>query len=110
MGNTDSNVTNAVRQQAAGEGNRFALYSFIDANGGGKLVELMKKANRTRNYKELDDCIDNEMKPFFYNEGAGKMVHVKELVLKRQKKTPRPTSVEQVSQNSLLRPQGTGYY
>lgn len=61
------------------------MYNFIDLKGGGELVELMKKANRTKNYHELDEKIRNELKQFLYNDGEGKTVHISEIVMARCK-------------------------
>lgn len=83
MGNRlNSNVTSGVKQQAAGS---TGFYSYIDLKGGGELVELMKKANRTKNYKELDETIKNELKRFLYNDGQGKIVHIRDIVQARCK-------------------------
>ena len=50
MGNKlNSNVSDAVKQQAAGQ---TPIYQFINVKGGGELVELMKKASRSKNYRE----------------------------------------------------------
>lgn len=78
MGNKmNSNIASGVKAQAAGNA---AAYRFVDVKGGGELVELMKKANRTKNYKELDERIRDGFKDYMENEGRGKMVHIRELV------------------------------
>ena len=83
MGNRlNSNVTSGVKQQAAGD---TGFYNLIDLKGGGELVELMKKANRTKNYKELDETIRDNLKRFLYNGGEGKIVHIREIVQQRCK-------------------------
>ena len=41
---------------------------------------MMNRANQTKNMKELDDAIQSKVKPFLYNEGRGKIVHITELV------------------------------
>ena len=75
MGNkVSSNVTSGVKKQAAGE---TKIYKLLDLKGGGELVELMKKANRTKNYKELDERIREGLKPYLYNDGQGKYVHIR---------------------------------
>jgi len=55
MGNklSNSEVADAVKQQADGQ---TAMYQFINLKGGGELVELMKKASRTKNYNEVSSC------------------------------------------------------
>ena len=75
MGNkTSSNITSGVKKQAAGE---TRMYKFLDLKGGGELVELMKIANRTKSYKELDARIKEGLTPLLYNDGEGKMVHIR---------------------------------
>ena len=82
MGNrASSGVTSGVKDQAAGVTKE--LYYYIDLNGGGKLVELMKKANRTKNFDELQRYIKSHMIKFLYNDGNGKRVHIKEIVQHR---------------------------
>ena len=81
MGNKlHTNVTSGIKEQAAGT---TKMYYFTDLKGGGELVELMKKANRTKNYTALDILIRDELKPFLYNEGRGKMVHIRDIVSAR---------------------------
>ena len=75
MGNKlNSNVTSGVKKQAAGI---TKIYQLLDLKGGGELLELMKKANRTKNYKELDDRIKEGLKPYLYNDGEGKYIHIR---------------------------------
>ena len=85
MGNKlDTNVTSGVKAQAAGAGgDELSIYYFVDMKGGGTLLDLMKKANRTKNYKELDERIREDFKPFLYNDGKGKMIHIREIVKAR---------------------------
>ena len=47
------------------------LYELIDLFGGGKLVNLMKEAINTNDYSKVDECIQNEVKQYLYNEGEG---------------------------------------
>ena len=85
MGNKlNTNVTSGVKDQAAGEV-KFKLYKFIDLKGGGELVDMMKRANRTKNYKDLDERIQEGLREFLYNEGEGKIVHFSEAVERRCK-------------------------
>ena len=48
-------VADAVKRQAAGQ---TAIDQFINVKGGGELVELMKKASKTKSYDEVQHCID----------------------------------------------------
>ena len=82
MGNTHTQVTSGIKKQA--EGKR-EIYKYTDLKGGGELVELMKKANRTKNYQELDDKIRDELKRFLYDDGKGKIIHINEIVEARCK-------------------------
>ena len=77
----NTNVTSGVKDQATGGTKK--MYEFIDAKGGGSLTELMKKANRTKNYKELDETIKEGLKQFLYNDGEGKIVHIQDIVAAR---------------------------
>lgn len=52
------------------------LYQLVDLFGGGRLVELMKEAMRTKNFDEVDKCIRTEVKEYLYNEGNGDHVCV----------------------------------
>ena len=83
MGNTNTNVTSGVKDQANSGSKK--QYSLINSTGGGELVELMKKANRTKNFKEIDEAILEKVKPFLYNEGRGKYVPIHEFVWERCK-------------------------
>ena len=56
MGNTGSHITSGVKAQAAGTSKD--LYKYIDLGGGGELVDLMKKANRSKDYSEVDIVMD----------------------------------------------------
>ncbi len=83
MGNKlNTNVTSGVKEQASGETRK--LYRFMDLKGGGELVDLMKKANRTKNYKELDERIRDGLREFLYAE-EGKTVHIRDLIAARYK-------------------------
>lgn len=82
MGNANTNVTSGIKDQASGGTKK--LYNFIDLKGGGELVELMQRANRTKNYTELDKRIVEGLSPFLYNkDGEGKIVHISELIKAR---------------------------
>lgn len=81
MGNKlNTAVTSGVKEQAAGDTKH--MYKFLDLKGGGELVDLMKKANRTKNYKELDERIRDGLKQFLYCE-EGKIVHIREVIQAR---------------------------
>ncbi|KAJ8300412.1 hypothetical protein KUTeg_021931 [Tegillarca granosa] len=82
MGNTTV-VATGVKQQ--GDSGTKKLYSLVDLKGGGELVELMKRARWTKNYKDVDEKIQTEVKKFLYNEGRGKKVPLVELILARSK-------------------------
>jgi hypothetical protein len=86
MGNSKSVVSQGVKQQAAGDGsNSHSLYKLIDLQGGGELVELMKKATRTKDYRGIDEKIRTDVKPFLYNGGEGELVPISDLVKIRNK-------------------------
>ena len=50
------------------------LYELINLFGGGRLVEMMKEALRTKNFDQVDKCIQTEVKEYLYNEGNGEYV------------------------------------
>jgi hypothetical protein len=78
MGNT-SVVASGVKQQA--DAGAKELYNLVDLKGGGELVELMKRARWTKDFKDIDDKIKNEVKTFLYDEGRGKKASVNNLHL-----------------------------
>lgn len=53
--------------------------------GGGLLIELMKKASKTKDFTEVDKTIVEMVEPCLYNKGQGKMVHIAHLVLLRNR-------------------------
>ena len=55
MGNSGGHITSGVKEQAAGSSKD--LYKYVNLGGGGLLVDLMKKANRTKDYSEVDRVI-----------------------------------------------------
>ena len=55
MGNSGGHITSGVKEQAAGSSKD--LYKYVNLAGGGILVDLMKKANRTKDYSEVDRVI-----------------------------------------------------
>ena len=70
MGNKNtSNVSSGVKAQAAGE---IKLYHLADLKGKGMLVDLMKQANKTKNYTELDEKIRG-LNSYLYNDGNCKV-------------------------------------
>ncbi|KAG7169642.1 Transient receptor potential cation channel subfamily V member 5-like [Homarus americanus] len=85
MGNTESSVTSGVKAQA---NSVVEIYSLVDLNGGGELVELMKKANKSKEYSELDETIRSKIPKYVYNGGDGKCLPIHRLVLRRNKERP----------------------
>jgi hypothetical protein len=73
MGNTTSNVTDSVKAQADSQGGP-EIYRYMNVAGDGRLVQLMKNAMKTKNYREVDDVIRNELPKFLYNNGNGENV------------------------------------
>lgn len=80
MGNTTV-VASGVKQQA--DAGAKELYNLVDLKGGGELVELMKRARWTKDFKDIDDKIKNEVKTFLYDEGRGKKVPIVDLIMMR---------------------------
>ena len=82
MGNTTSDVNDSLKAQADSE-NGPELYRLINVAGTGKLPALMKTAQQTKNYDELDEFIKTEVVKYLYNEGKGAQVNRKLLSLIR---------------------------
>ena len=55
MGNSGGHITSGVKAQAAGTSKE--VYKYVNLGGGGILVDLMKKANKTKDYSEVDRVI-----------------------------------------------------
>nr|XP_018900825.1 PREDICTED: uncharacterized protein LOC109032930 [Bemisia tabaci] len=87
MGNAESNVTSGVKKQA--DTSSILMYKLVDLKGGGLLVELMKRAARTKQFAELDHAIKTKVEPFLYNKGEGRLIPISHLVLIRNKERPR---------------------
>ena len=64
------------------------VYSF---QGGGLLFELSKRAMITGNTAELDEAIRSKIRPYLYNEGAGKWIHCAHLACLRSPHTSHLT-------------------
>ncbi|XP_037940165.1 transient receptor potential cation channel subfamily V member 5 [Teleopsis dalmanni] len=87
MGNTESNVTSGVKNQAGVSTQ--ALYKFVNLKGGGLLVDMMKRACQTKQFAEIDHAIKTKVEPFLYNKGAGRYFPISKLVLLRNKERGR---------------------
>ncbi|XP_061164690.1 transient receptor potential cation channel subfamily V member 5-like isoform X6 [Saccostrea echinata] len=88
MGNKVSTVGDDVKRQGEGSGvdSRAAdVYKMVDLKGGGDLVEMTKRARWTKNFKELDDTIQEKVKPFLYDGGRGKKIPITEIIDRRNK-------------------------
>ena len=73
MGNSASDVNDAVKAQAAGGGPRPPMYKILDF-GGGVLADHWQKALVSKNYEEVDNYIKNDLSTWMYNEGKGEQV------------------------------------
>lgn len=60
------------------------LYTYVDLNGGGCLVEAFRRAQARKDFTEVEELIEGFREKFLYNNGAGKDVDVGELVQWRQ--------------------------
>ncbi|XP_048774113.2 transient receptor potential cation channel subfamily V member 5-like isoform X7 [Ostrea edulis] len=95
MGNKVSTVGDDVKRQGEGSGvdSRAAdVYKMVDLKGGGELVEMMKRARWTKNFKEIDDTIQEKVKTFLYDGGRGKKVPISHIIEQRNK--ARPSAVK----------------
>ena len=98
MGNAESEVNDSLKAQAGGEGAP-PLYKLIAVGGGGIIFDLMKTAMQTQDFTDVDAMIKSELPPYLYNNGAGAMVPVKDLVLKRAGKKPIPAGMDRFGNN-----------
>lgn len=95
MGISSSTVTAGIKDQVEGQSN--ALYQLADVKGTGKLALSAKKALKYNDNKELDEMIKTVkslfflkkslklIKPFLYNNGAGEMLPIEQVILIRHK-------------------------
>ncbi|OWF56105.1 transient receptor potential cation channel subfamily V member 5-like isoform X8 [Mizuhopecten yessoensis] len=82
MGNTTVVASNV---KAQGDSDVKKLYQLVDLKGGGELIDLMKRARWRKNYKEIDEKIQTDVKKFLYNDGEGKKVPIVDLIMTRSK-------------------------
>jgi hypothetical protein len=52
----------------------YPIYDMIGPSGGGKLVDLMKIALKSNDFRRVDEFIKKEVAPFLINNGEGQMV------------------------------------
>ncbi|UJR09976.1 hypothetical protein I4U23_014200 [Adineta vaga] len=83
MGNTTSEVSSGVKAQINSDGQGPELYRFVDLKGGGELIDVMRLANRTKDYTHIDALIREHMPKFLYNDGEGKPIKISEIVRRR---------------------------
>ena len=86
MGNASA-VAEGVKKQ--GDSGARELYKLVDLKGGGSLVDLMKKAKWTKDYRPLDTAISTEVVQFLINGGEGEYVLISELVKARSEAADR---------------------
>lgn len=104
MGNENTHVSDGNKAQLDNASS--PVYQLVNLNGG-ELMDLMKVARRTKDYRELDAAIISKVKPHLYNGGDGKMVSVREIVLRRsgdwkkQKSTSDRKKVEDVPMTDI---------
>lgn len=73
MGNTTSDVNDSLKAQADSEHGP-ELYKLANVNGGGILASMMKSAHIAKDYTEIDNFIQTEVKNYLYNNGQGEYV------------------------------------
>jgi hypothetical protein len=81
MGNKESNEKNKNRQNLNIASLQIEelkecpeIYKVIGLQQGGELVKLMKMAQRSKDYSQVDEYISTKCSPYLYNNGAGEMV------------------------------------
>lgn len=82
MGNSASEVNDSLKAQAGGEGGP-ELYKYVNVSGTGQLISLMKTADVTKDFAEIDDIIKNIVSKYLYNDGRGQDVPISDIVLRR---------------------------
>ncbi|CAF1010442.1 unnamed protein product, partial [Didymodactylos carnosus] len=85
MGNAGSEVASGVKAQIQSGGQAPELYRLVDLKGGGELVDVMRIANRTKDYTQIDTIIREDVSKFLYNDGKGKRVPLSELIRRRNR-------------------------
>ncbi|XP_019646231.1 PREDICTED: transient receptor potential cation channel subfamily V member 5-like [Branchiostoma belcheri] len=94
MGNTlqHGGIHDAVKEQANQQGDgpdkakRYPLYDLVDLKGGGELVKLTRESLfSAEKSRKLNQTIREKVGPFLYNEGAGKKVPIKQLIMARNR-------------------------
>ncbi|XP_066276923.1 transient receptor potential cation channel subfamily V member 5-like isoform X2 [Branchiostoma lanceolatum] len=94
MGNTlhHGGIHDAVKDQANQQGEsadkakRYPLYELVDLKGGGELVKLTRESLFSdEKSRLLNQTIRDKVGPFLYNEGAGKKVPIKQLIMARNR-------------------------
>lgn len=98
MGNRNSSegakgAIQAVIKQAETSFELHQLYQYIDLKGGGKLITAFRRAQMSKDFTEVENIIQNELRRFLYNNGNGKMVPVADLITARQE-SRQQTSVK----------------
>ena len=71
MGNKSSELKLAYRENPS----NYELYDLVGPNGDGKLIDLVKIAQRTNDYTELDNYIQKHVSKYLYNDGKGELVN-----------------------------------
>ncbi|CAF4589652.1 unnamed protein product, partial [Rotaria magnacalcarata] len=56
-GNTTSEVASGVKAQINSDGQGPELYRFVDLKGSGEFIDVMRVANRTKDYTQIDALI-----------------------------------------------------
>lgn len=94
MGNTESNVTSGVKNQA-GVSTQL-LYKLVNLKGGGMLVDMMKRAAANKQFAEIDHAIKTKVEPFLYNKGACRYVPKTAIVFNRNRERPRHKQLPEI--------------
>jgi hypothetical protein len=74
MGNSQSNKLEKKSKNTDLLYETYPIYDIIGPSGGGKLVDLMKLALKSNDFRSVDEFIKKEVAPFLINNGEGQMV------------------------------------
>ncbi|CAF0724642.1 unnamed protein product [Brachionus calyciflorus] len=90
MGNSSSNKLEKNKIEFDDDQSKPEIYSIIDKNGNGELVELAILAQRTRDFSRVDEYIRTNCSKYILNDGKGENLPFAELAKYRFKDKKLP--------------------
>ncbi|KAI3383722.1 hypothetical protein SNEBB_005561 [Seison nebaliae] len=80
MGNSTSDVAAGVRAQANSDGAGPELYNYVTLSRNTDLIAITRKAQRTKDFTEVDNIIENEVCRFLYKDGKKQKVELERIL------------------------------